>query len=165
MSNTQTFSLQAAFNLHAERYVSWVSDEYLYKHYNTDLEDIIKSIEKADLSYLHINDQEIKKRPHVLTSLYVYNKKNLQKLLDKNKNILVEAKWPTDANKFIYYMSYVHAPANSAIFDLIYKCFDDQTDNPWLRKNCQITGKHRIKKQRSLSNKSKTAFKALHPNW
>lgn len=58
-------------------------------------------------------------------SLYVYDKMALQKLLDENKQVLIDAGWPTDADGFVANLK-VNAKIGTPIFKLIAKAFDDK---------------------------------------
>jgi TPR repeat protein len=95
---------------------------------------------------------------------YVYDKKDMQQFLDKNKETLVTAGWPTQADQFVNYMSQVSAPANTAIFDLIHASYggDPETgNNGWLRRNSGTTPERDIQAQQAGAELSRQRYKAM----
>lgn len=64
-------------------------------------------------------------------ALFAYSEAALQKLLTDNKEVLLSADWPTEAELFIKYLHTV-APRNTALFDLIADAFGDRV-NPGRR--------------------------------
>lgn len=65
-----------------------------------------------------------KKWPGYTGSLWVYDLKALQKLLDENRDILISANWPTEADAFISNL-YIDVPIGTPLYKLIAKAFND----------------------------------------
>ncbi len=160
MDKNQPVNLRRLFNLHASRFVA---DNPSIP--DTELQGVMRALEENGLSYFHVDEAGRRERGDALTTLYAYDKQRLQGFLDRNKETLAEAEWPAEADQFVYYLSYVAAPANSAIFDLIYDCYGSRGHNIWLRRNAGTTSPHYIAHQRKEAEESKKKFLARHPDF
>lgn len=58
-------------------------------------------------------------------SLWVYDRIALQALLNKDREILVQAGWPTEADEFVAHL-YVQEPIGTPLYKLIARAFGDK---------------------------------------
>jgi hypothetical protein len=168
-SNDSSFNPREAFGLKGNRHLADNPEEYICQRYGITPETMYASIEKAGLTVFRLDPKDIEDRRMAAHEnwFYVYDRKDLQTFLDKNKAVLEEAEWPTTADQFVFYMTHVTAPANSAIFDLIHECYggDPKTgNNGWLRRNSASTPEHELWVQRECAELTRQRFKALHQN-
>lgn len=166
MRSDYSFDPKKFFGLEGARHIADSPEEYICKFSGIGAAALYGSIKDAGLSYLLMTPQDCEERQAFAREnwIYVYDEKHLQGFLDKNKKVLLAADWPTQAKDFVLYLSYVAAPANSEIFDLIHDCYgadSSKGDNGWLRRNNGTTPKHEIEVQRMNAEMSKQRFKAF----
>lgn len=87
-----------------------------------DLDEVVKYLEDKGLEVRLFTDFGW---PGLDGSLYAYDRAALQKLLDENKQILIDSGWPTDADDFVANLK-VDAKIGTPIYKLIAKAFDDK---------------------------------------
>ena len=128
------------FNLHADRdrlvkmYNLFgdrvVGDIPIHPNNHIDPPEIMHAAKKAGLGALLVTQEEGYERGDMLGTVYVYDRKRLQRLLNQNKEMLKAAEWPQDADKFVNYMSWVGAPVNSEIIGFIARLHDVNGQSP-----------------------------------
>jgi hypothetical protein len=143
----------------------------LKEWYGIDIDDkatrdkLTKALDEAGLSHYYANEEHRVEMGWKATSLYAYDKGRLQELLDQNRDMLVKAEWPTTSDRFVHYLSYVTAPANTEIFDFIARCHGDN-QNPGLRKSSYTAmTAAEIEQQRVRVEHERKRFKELHPDF
>ena len=148
------------YNLHGDRVIG---DIPTFRENNIDPAEILHAAKKAGLGSLYIPDEAKYDRGWMAGTVYVYDRKRLQHLLDENRDMLQKAEWPQQADKFVRYLSFVTAPVNTEIFDFIARCHDvnggDPNRNPVRQENPQIAAQ-----QQSMAQMSKMRYQALQEN-
>jgi hypothetical protein len=97
-----------------------------------DPAEVARSAEQARLGFYVVPDAEKKERGAIRGTVYLYDRQQLQRELDENKDMLRKEEWPAQADDFIRRLSYVTAPANSDLYAFISRLHDvDGKSIPW----------------------------------
>ena len=65
---------------------------------------------------------------HAKPALYAYDEQALRRLLDENKTILIEAKWPTEPAKFVRMVAAKRARVGTKLYNLIAMAFNNPSN-------------------------------------
>jgi len=159
--------LREYFGLQGNRHLADEPEGFACEHLGMDAATLYRAIAEAGLSCLRMSPDDLEERHYCAREnwFYVYDKKDMQAFLDQHKETLMKAKWPTQADEFVFRMSYVTAPAQTALFDLIHDCYGGDSrhgDNGWLRANKNVTPKHEVEGQRESAAISLQRYKAIY---
>ncbi len=102
--------------------VGYLPIETIEDYIGKNLEAVIRHMKRKGLEVKIFTG---KGWPGFRGSLYVYDKVTLQKLLDDNKQVLVDANWPTTADDFVANLKKMEH-AGTPIYKLIAKTFADK---------------------------------------
>ena len=86
-----------------------------------DIETLIKYLKDRGLA--------VKMSPSKRTegsALYAYDTEALQQLLDSNRDVLIDADWPTKADDFVDKVMQEYAPSGTTLYELVGKAFNDE---------------------------------------
>jgi hypothetical protein len=148
------------YNLHGDRVLG---DIPICPENNIDPEEIMHAAKKAGLGALLVPREEAKDNGAILGTVYVYDRKRLQRLLDQNREMLQKAEWPQEANRFVAYLPRVIAPVNSEICDFIARCHAVNGGDPgW--KPYREEDRRRLANQHQAAELSKMRYQALQKN-
>lgn len=88
-----------------------------------NLEEIIKHFKDKGLeAKVFINPEP----PNYKGTLCVYDKAALQKILDTNRQILLQANWPTEADEFVANLHIVQEKFGTPVYKVIAKAFGNK---------------------------------------
>lgn len=145
------------YNLFGDRVVG---DIPIHPSNDIDPPEILHAAKKAGLGALLVTQEESWESGKILGTVYVYDRKRLQRLLNESKDMLKAAEWPRDADKFVHYMSWVSAPINSEIRDFIQRLHDVNGQDPE-RKPYRETNSQIVAQVQEQCDFSKTTYKLL----
>lgn len=148
------------YNLHGDRVLG---DIPICPENNIDPNEIRHAAKTAGLGVHVVPDEEKKERGWMLGTVYVYDRKRLQRLLNENRPMLQRAEWPAQADKFVEYLSWVTAPANTEIYDFVARCHEVNGSDP-RRKPPHWDDPVRVAQQHEAAAESKLRYKALREN-
>lgn len=148
------------YNLHGDRVLG---DIPICPENNIDPQEIVHAARAAGLGVHVVPDEEKKEHGWLLGTVYVYDRKRLQRVLNENKDMLRAAEWPTQADKFIEYLSWVVAPANTEIYDFIARCHEVNGGDP-RRKKATWDDPAQVAYQHQTALQTKMRFKVLKEN-
>ena len=120
--------------------------------FKTDIPAFSWALKQKGLSVLAARAYE-----YSCVSLYVYHEPSLKKLLDDNRQTLIDADWPTDCVGFIKKVNIDHVPAKTKLFDLVADAFGDKM-NSGRTQPPTITEIQKYKASRSLLDKANDLF-------
>jgi hypothetical protein len=106
-----------------EKPLGYLPIDTITKICNETIENIAKEAKIKGLSLKRFRREQTKSGV-----LYVYDKKSLGELLQKNSSTLQEAGWPTDPSAFVWKVSSTTAPNKTKLFDVIADAFADYTN-------------------------------------
>lgn len=147
------------YNLRGDRVIGDIPS------YVDDVEpaEILHAAKKAGLGSFYVPDEEKYERGWMTGTVYVYDQKRLQHLLDESRDMLQKAEWPQQADKFVRYLSFVTAPVNSDIYDFIARIHDVNGGDPkW--KPFRQEDRYIAETQQSMAHMSKMRYQALQEN-
>ncbi|MEZ0223483.1 MAG: hypothetical protein ACAH83_02935 [Alphaproteobacteria bacterium] len=153
--------LKDMFNLHGDRVLGDIPN---FPENNINPAEIADSARKAGLGTLLVPDSESKERAALVGTVYVYDRKRLQRLLNENKEMLKKAEWPHKADQFMEYLSWVFAPANTDIYAFIARLHDVNGSKGPPRRWAGADNEHEVEVQRAGAYISKMKYHALKHN-
>jgi hypothetical protein len=123
LSGKDKKKLTDLYNLHGDRVLG---DIPIHPNNHIDPDEIVASANKAGLGSLVSPEADKKDHDAQLGTVYVYDRHRLQWRLNQNKEMLEKAGWPSQADKFVEYLSWVIAPANTPLYEFIARLHDVQ---------------------------------------
>ncbi|TAL34065.1 MAG: sel1 repeat family protein [Alphaproteobacteria bacterium] len=153
--------LKNMFNLHGDRVLGDIPN---FPENKINPPEIADSARKAGLGTLLVPDTESKERGALIGTIYVYDRKRLQRLLNENKEMLKKAEWPQKADQFVEQLSWVVAPANTDIYAFIARLHDVDGGKGPPRRWAGAEDERAVEGQRAAAYISRMKYHALKHN-
>lgn len=102
--------------------IGYLPIETIENYVGKKVDEVIKHLQKKGLEVKIFTGVEW---PGFKGSLYTYDKVALQKVLDENKSILIDANWPVSADEFIENLK-VQEKIDTPIYKVIAMTFGDK---------------------------------------
>ncbi len=150
--------LTEKFNLRGRRVVG---DIPIHPANDIDPDEVARSAQRARLGFYVVPDAEKKEHGGMLGTVYLYDRKQLQRQLNENKEMLRKAEWPVRSDDFVRRLSYVIAPANSDLYAFISRLHDvEGKPHLWMAADNSA----QVAQQHYAAEMSKMVYRALQEN-